>query len=159
MQYATVLPQLLPIPTFDIPPCADVDEAIFDDPDLTQLDASDRRGGSGTRTTGRRATANRSNRFEERPIELVLYVSSISPHSMTALRNIRRALAQFENQPFALTVHDLSTDPQRGAEDGVHFTPTLVSNGQGPRTWILGHLENPQVLREFLESALEQLEK
>ena len=154
MRDATILRQL---PTFEIPPCSDIDAVISNDPDFAPRDAADQRRGSGGRVAGRTATANRSNRFEERPIELVLYVSSISPHSKTALRNIRRALAQFANRPFTLTVHDLSKDPQRGALDGVHFTPTLVTGGTGPRTWILGHLDNRQVLHEFLESAFEQL--
>lgn len=153
---ATDLPQF---PAFDIP-YPNFDDAIAEtEPDSSPLEAAERRRTSGNGFTRRGASANRSNTSDERPIELLLYVSALSPHSKTALRNIRRALAQFANRPFSLTVHDLSRDPQRAARDGVHFTPTLVSNGQGPRTWILGHLENPQVLREFLESALEQLEK
>jgi len=57
-----------------------------------------------------------------------------------------------------LTVHDLSKDPQRAERDGVHFTPSLVTRGNGPRTWIVGHLGNPQVLRTLLESAIEPTE-
>ena len=155
MQDVTVFPEF---PAFEIPPCADIDTIIFNNSDFTPLDAAERRGRSGDGTTRSRPSANRSNRFEQRPIELVLYVSSISPHSRAALRNIRRALAQFANHPFTLTVHDLSKNPQCGARDGVHFTPTLVTGGQGPRTWILGHLDNRQVLQEFLESAFEQLQ-
>ena len=88
-------------------------------------------------------------------IELVLYVSSFSPHSMAALRNLRRTLAQYAGDAVRLTVCDLSKDPSLAERDGVHFTPSLVASGQGPRTWILGHLGNPQVLQAFLESALE----
>ena len=146
------------IPAFEPPLYSDIRPPVFDgDLESDPLEAAERRRASGPVTARRNATADRSSNFDERPIELVLYVSSISPHSRTALRNIRRALAQFANRPFSLTVHDLSKDPQRAARDGVTFTPTLVSGGQGPRTWILGHLQNPQVLREFLESALEQL--
>jgi hypothetical protein len=95
----------------------------------------------------------------ERPaIELVLYVSSVSAHSTTALRNLRRALAEFAEHPIKLTVHDLSKDPQRAERDGVHFTPTLVTKTHGPKTWIVGHLGNPQVLQALLESALESPE-
>jgi hypothetical protein len=88
-------------------------------------------------------------------IELVLYVSSVSPHSMAALRNLRRTLAQYAGDAVKLTVCDLSKDPSLAERDGVHFTPSLVASGQGPRTWIVGHLGNPQVLQAFLESALE----
>jgi hypothetical protein len=145
MRDATGLDQL---PIVDVPPCADIDAVI---------EAGERRRPS-DQIVRRRATANRSNtRDDERPIELVLYVSAISPHSKSALRNIRRAIAQYSHVPFTLTVHDLSKDPQRATTDRVVFTPTLVTGGQGPRTWILGHLENPQVLHEFLQSALEQV--
>lgn len=88
-------------------------------------------------------------------IELVLYVSSVSPHSVAALRNLRRTLAQYAGDSVRLTVCDLSKDPSLAERDGVHFTPSLVAGGQGPRTWIVGHLGNPQVLQAFLESALE----
>jgi len=89
------------------------------------------------------------------PIELVLYVSSVSPHSIAALRNLRRTLAQYGGDAVKLTVYDLSKDPSLADRDGVHFTPSLVTTGHGPRTWIVGHLGNPQVLQAFLESALE----
>ena len=75
-----------------------------------------------------------------------------------ALRNLRRALAQFRDCSVRLTIHDLSKDPQRAERDGVHFTPTLVTTGRGPKTWIVGHLGNPQVLQALLESALEPSE-
>jgi hypothetical protein len=88
-------------------------------------------------------------------IELVLYVSSVSPHSVAALRNLRRTLAQYAGDAVRLTVCDLSKDPSVAERDGVHFTPSLVAGGRGPRTWIVGHLGNPEVLQAFLESALE----
>jgi hypothetical protein len=74
---------------------------------------------------------------------------------MTALRNLRRTLAQVGGPSVKLTVCDLSKDPSRAERDGVHFTPSLVTTGRTPRTWIVGHLGNPQVLQAFLESALE----
>jgi hypothetical protein len=89
------------------------------------------------------------------PIELVLYVSSLSPHSIAALRNLRQTLAQYGGGAVKLTVCDLSKDPSLADRDGVHFTPSLVTTEHGPRTWIVGHLGNPQVLQAFLESALE----
>jgi len=91
-------------------------------------------------------------------IELVLYVSSVSAHSTAALRNLRQVLANFAGRSVTLTVHDLSKDPQRAERDGVHFTPSLVTNVHGPKTWIVGHLGNPQVLQTLLESALESQE-
>jgi len=107
------------------------------------------------RSTAVRAKAPDEGQRTKPPIELVLYVSSISPHSTAALRNIRRALTKYSGSSVTLTVHDLSKDPQRAERDGVHFTPTLVTKGNGPRTWIVGHLGNPQVLQALLDSALE----
>jgi KaiB domain len=134
-------------------------EAVVDAPVFILADAAERR----RQTTPRppRAIAARNSKPDsdeesKRPaIELVLYVSSISPHSTAALRNLRRALAEHTGPAVKLTVHDLSKDPQRGIADRVHFTPTLVRTGTGPRTWIVGHLGNPQVLQALLDSALE----
>jgi KaiB domain len=106
-------------------------------------------------TSNHSAPSNRQETPSRPSIELVLYVSSGSPHSMAALRNLRRTLAQYAGDAVTLTVCDLSKDPSLADRDGVHFTPSLVANGPGPRTWIVGHLGNPQVLQAFLESALE----
>ena len=85
------------------------------------------------------------------PIELILYVSSHSPRCANAIANIRRALTRHPSGNVRLTIHDLSKDPSKGAADSVAFTPTLVKRSPGPRTFILGHLANPDVLLELLE--------
>ena len=128
---------------------------------IDAIDAAERRRQSPRtpRSSGSRSPASDADGKTSKPaIELVLYVSSISPHSTAALRNLRRALAQHAGPAVKLTVHDLSKDPQRAESDGVHFTPTLVRKGGGPRTWIVGHLGNPQVLQALLESTLEPSE-
>lgn len=86
------------------------------------------------------------------PIELILYISSHSPRSANAVDNIRRALARHRSGNVKLTIHDLAKDPTKGADDSVAFTPTLVKRSPGPRTFILGHLTNPDMLLELLES-------
>jgi len=125
-----------------------------------EIDAAERRRiSSAPRATAPKTDATRGDAARRRPaLELVLYVSSISPHSTTALRNLRRALAQHAGQPVRLTIHDLSKDPQRAERDGVCFTPSLVTAGLGPKTWIVGHLGNPQVLQTLIEAALEPAE-
>jgi len=119
--------------------------------------ASRKRASRQTRhTASDHASSSRSQGTAGKPsIELVLYVSSVSPHSTAALRNLRRTLAQYAGDAVRLTVCDLSKDPSLAERDGVHFTPSLVAGGRGPRTWIVGHLGNPEVLQAFLESALE----
>ena len=115
-----------------------------------------RASGQPRRTASDLASPSKSEGTAGKPsIELVLYVSSVSPHSMAALRNLRRTLAQYAGDVVRLTVCDLSKDPSLADRDGVHFTPSLVAGGRGPRTWIVGHLGNPEVLQAFLESALE----
>ena len=89
------------------------------------------------------------------PIELILYVSAHSPRSATALENIHKVLSRYKSSRVKLTIHDLSKDPNQGADDGIAFTPTLVKKSPGPRTFILGHITNPELLLELLESCEE----
>lgn len=136
-------------------------EPIVEPPVATWWDAAEKRRPSPRAPRSAAAPKSPSDtdgQGDRAPIELILYVSSISPHSTVALRNLRRALAEFSKQRVRLTVHDLSKDPQRAERDGVHFTPTLVTKGHGPKTWIVGHLGNPQVLQALLEDALERSE-
>jgi len=84
------------------------------------------------------------------PVELILYVSSRSARSHAAVRNIKNVLKRFKSSRVRLTVCDLATDPAGGVEDGVAFTPTLVRKTPGPRTFILGHVNNPDLLLELL---------
>jgi CheY-like chemotaxis protein len=84
------------------------------------------------------------------PVELILYVSSRSPRSYAAVRNIKKVLKRFKSSRVKLTVCDLARDPAAGLEDAVTFTPTLVRKTPGPRTFILGHVSNPELLLELL---------
>jgi len=136
-------------------------ETLPEIPAFMMVDAAERRRQSSPppRRTAPRAPATPEDGHRGRPpIELVLYVSSISPHSTAALRNLKRALAKYADSSVSLTVHDLSKDPERADRDKVHFTPMLVTRGNGPRTSIVGHLGNPQVLQALLDAALEPQE-
>ena len=86
------------------------------------------------------------------PIELVLYVSAHSPRSAHAIRNIKSVLSRFESARVKLTICDLAANPHQGLADSVAFTPTLVKRSPGPRTFILGHITNPEILVEILEA-------
>lgn len=90
------------------------------------------------------------------PVELVLYVSASSPKSAAAITNIRTVLSRYASDRVRLTIHDLSTDPGAGAQDSVAFTPTLVKRSPGPRTFILGHISNPDILVEILQACGEE---
>jgi len=84
------------------------------------------------------------------PVELILYVSSQSPRSHAAVRNIKQVLERFHTSRVKLTVCDLAANPNAGIEDSVAFTPTLVRRTPGPRTFILGHITNPELVLELL---------
>src|SRR5689334_4064919 len=85
------------------------------------------------------------------PIELILYVSTDSARSANAINNIRRVLSRYRSDKVTLTICDLAKNPGMGTADSIAFTPTLVKRSPGPRTYILGHMTNPDVLIELLE--------
>ncbi len=85
------------------------------------------------------------------PIELILYVSADSPRTASAIEQIKSVLSHHKFPHVRLTICDLSKDPEGGNADGIAFTPTLVKRSPGPRTRILGHITNPELLLELLE--------
>ena len=84
------------------------------------------------------------------PIELILYVSAHSPRTATAIENIKQVLARYGSDRVTLTICDVQKDPALGERDDVAFTPTLERRSPGPRTFILGHMSNPEILIELL---------
>jgi CheY-like chemotaxis protein len=84
------------------------------------------------------------------PIELILYVSAYSRRSASAIEQIKSVLSQHTSR-VRLTICDLSKNPEGGNADGIAFTPALVKRSPGPRTFILGHITNPELLLEMLE--------
>jgi len=94
---------------------------------------------------------NHGNNECPEPIELILYVSADSPRSANAINNIKRVLSRYRSDKIRLTICDLAKDPTMGAADSIAFTPTLVKRSPGPRTYILGHITNPEVLIELLD--------
>lgn len=90
------------------------------------------------------------------PVELILYVSSQSARSANAIENIKRVVARFASDRVRLTICDLSRNPTGGEADAITFTPTLVKRSPGPRTFILGHITNPELVAELLESCGEE---
>ena len=92
------------------------------------------------------------------PIELILYVSAQSSHSVAALENIQNVLTRYKSSRIKLTIHDLSRSPGQTPVnggtpvDGVALTAALAQKSPGPRTFILGHITNPELLLELLES-------
>ena len=86
-------------------------------------------------------------------IDLVLYTSAASEKSRRALRTIREVLDQYEASQVKFSTCDLSVCPQDGEVDSVVFTPTLVKQGPGPRTSIIGNLDHEDILKDLLDSS------
>jgi len=84
-------------------------------------------------------------------VELVLYVSSASPASMQARRNLEQVLARFESSQIKFSVCDLVKDPMAGAADRVAFTPTLVKHFPEPRVWVIGNFRDQEVIADLLD--------
>jgi CheY-like chemotaxis protein len=83
-------------------------------------------------------------------VELVLYVSSASPASIQARRNLERLLQNFDRSQVKFSVCDLGRDPLAGVADRIAFTPTLVKRFPEPRMWVLGNLRESQILADLL---------
>jgi hypothetical protein len=84
------------------------------------------------------------------PIELILYVSAASPHSEQTIACITRVLERLDRSRVTLTVCDLTQDRQTSVEDRITRGPTPVRRAPGPRTFILGHIGNRQLLLDLL---------
>ena len=84
-------------------------------------------------------------------LELVLYMSAASEKCQRALRTVQRVLDRYNASQVSFTVHDLSQRPSSGDEDSVVFTPTLVKRGPGPRTWIVGNLEQEELVTDLFD--------
>jgi CheY-like chemotaxis protein len=83
-------------------------------------------------------------------VELVLYISSASPASIQARRNLERLLGEFDASQIKLTICDMIREPLAGEADRIAFTPTLVKRFPEPRMWMLGNLRDTEVLADLL---------
>ena len=86
----------------------------------------------------------------EYKVELVLYISSASPASIQACRNLERLLDGFDRTQIKFSICDLGRDPLAGEADRIAFTPTLVKRYPEPRMWVLGNLRESQILADLL---------
>ena len=84
-------------------------------------------------------------------LELVLYTSAASEKCQRAVRTVRRVLERYNASQVSFSICDLSDRPSSGDEDSVVFTPTLVKRGPGPRTWIVGNLEQEDPLIDLFD--------
>jgi CheY-like chemotaxis protein len=84
-------------------------------------------------------------------IDLVLYTSPASEKCQKAIRTVRAVLDRYDQAEVKFSICDLSIGSAMADADSVVFTPTLVKRGPGPRTWIVGNLDHPELLADLLE--------
>jgi hypothetical protein len=101
----------------------------------------------------RRAAARDNQKPQEPKIEIVLYTSPESEKSRRAMRAVEKVLKRYNAAQVRFTTCDLSQRPQDGEADSVVFTPTLVKQGPGPRTAIIGNLEREEILCDLLDAS------
>jgi two-component system response regulator GlrR len=80
------------------------------------------------------------------PIELILYVTEATPNSASAIKDIERILSGYGSDRFRLTIRDVDA----GSEAADAACPALPRRSPGPRTFILGHITNPDLLMALL---------
>ena len=97
--------------------------------------------------------AGQNLRASRHRVELVLYISSSSPPSLQARRNLESALQHFDRTQVAFSVCDLSHDPLAGDADRIAFTPTLVRRYPEPKMWVLGNLKDVEVVADLLRAS------
>jgi circadian clock protein KaiB len=81
-------------------------------------------------------------------LSFILYTSGALPNSVQAVANLKAmCLAHFPDH-HQIEIVDLLRDPQRGLNDGIMVTPTLVKLTPEPKQTIFGNLSDiSQVLR------------
>lgn len=83
------------------------------------------------------------------PIELILYVNGGTPRSGEAIEAIKQALAHYSSARVKLTICERS--PEAGDGSGP-FVTRPRDQRLGQRTFILGHITNPDIVLELLKS-------
>jgi hypothetical protein len=132
------------------------DFPLPDDDDVWEAGETPRRiGGSRHHSPPvRRASARDREKPPQEPrIDLVLYTSPESERSQRAVRAVHQVLKRYDERQIRFTTCDLSQRPQDGDADSVVFTPTLVKQGPGPKTAIIGNLEREEVLLDLLDAS------
>lgn len=95
-------------------------------------------------------------------LDLALYVTLTSKHSLRARRNLEVILDRFDRARIRLSVLEIGKpgEPSWSAvcdEDRIVVTPTLVKRHPAPKVWIAGDLSQHEVVARMIETALDEL--
>ena len=72
----------------------------------------------------------------------VLYIAGDLPNSVKAVLNLKAICTDHFPEDYRLEIVDVLREPQRGLNDGVFVTPTLVKLGPEPKQVIIGNLSD-----------------
>ena len=77
------------------------------------------------------------------PTRLVLrlYIAKGTPHSRTAVENLRLLVGKIGDEDCDLELVDVMDNPAQAIQDGVLVTPTLIRLSPGPTLRIIGLLQ------------------
>lgn len=84
-------------------------------------------------------------------VNLTLYVMGGSHRSARAVRNLRRLIDE-AGAEVEVEVVDVIERPERGEQDRVVATPTLVRRGPGPQRRLIGDLSQPDAVVSLLQA-------
>ena len=90
-----------------------------------------------------RATGGKGSR--QRTV-LRLYVSGPAPNSELARAHLKAFLAEHADRSVELEIIDVLSNPERGLQDGILVTPTLVRVRPAPQRSVAGNLRNRAAL-------------
>ena len=79
-------------------------------------------------------------------LSLRLYVAGSSPNSLQARSNLRAALEAALQTDVKLEVVDVLLHPERGLEDSILVTPTLIRLAPAPQQRVIGNLHDRSAL-------------
>jgi two-component system, NtrC family, response regulator GlrR len=92
-------------------------------------------------------------------LALRLYITGNSRESKKAIRNLRRALRQFDPALIRVEMQDVTAVDEASAaaleEDRVVVTPTLVRRHPLPKLWVFGDLSQSDAVEELIAAGLE----
>jgi len=79
---------------------------------------------------------------------LQLYVSGMSPKSMTAIENIKQLCDEHLEGAFELEIIDLYKNPEAASENQIVFSPSLIRQFPLPKKTLIGNFfDTEKVIR------------
>ncbi|MEI8365443.1 MAG: circadian clock KaiB family protein [Parachlamydiaceae bacterium] len=71
-----------------------------------------------------------------------LYISGMSPHSVAAVKNLKKICDQYLLGQYEIKTIDLVLEPEKAETDHIFATPTLIKRLPLPARKVIGDLSN-----------------